>query len=307
MSGDLLLLGAAHVHLADHLRVVGETGWRVTAVHDRDAGRRAEMSDRLNAHALANLPDTPVWDAAIVCSETVHHEKDILHALALGLPVFTEKPLAGSADAATRLAERAERGGGRLVTNYFLRTNPAIEALRHALSEGRIGRVLEARFRFAHDGGFADWLDVTGWMSDPGRACYGGFADEGVHVLDLAMTMLGPLSPVALRRDAALGLPVDDHGTALLATRDGAPVTVEAGWTDMEMRLEIDILGTEGRIVLGRDGLTVRRRDGAGEERTPLSPLDSGSGCAAFLAGDALATPREAAAVNALLDALAGL
>jgi len=305
MSGNLLLLGAAHVHLPDHLRVAESEGWRVAAIHDRDPDRRAHMAGQLDARALRDLPEAADWDAAIVCSETAFHEEDIGHALDLGLPVFSEKPLAGGAGAATRLAERAERGGARLVTNYFLRTNRAVAALGDALGAGRLGAVLEARFRFAHDGGLADWLDVTGWMSDPALACHGGFADEGVHMLDLALEMLGPLSPVALVQGHALGLDVDDHGTALLRTRAAAPVTIEAGWTDAEMRLEIDVVGTLGHAALDRSGLILRGRDGS-ETGCRADPLDAGAGFRTFLRGGSLGTPRQAAAVSAVIDALEG-
>jgi predicted dehydrogenase len=303
MSGTLLLLGAAHVHLSDHLRVADEAGWKVTACHDRDPDRRDRMARELGARALAELPEEGSWDAAIVCSETVHHAADIDRALDLGLPVFTEKPLAGSAAAAVRLAGRAEAEGARLVTNFFLRTNPAVQALRAALEAGEIGDVIEARLRFAHDGGFADWVDVTGWMSDPERARYGGFADEGVHVLDLALSLLGPLAPEGLVLGHTLGLGTDDHGTALLSTRGGAPVTVEAGWTDTAMRLELDFVGTLGRAMLDRTGLAIALRDGS-ERHASAAPLDSGTGFHAFLGGENLAPPREAAAVNAVLDAL---
>lgn len=144
MSGTLLLLGAAPVHLPDHLRVAEEAGWKVTACHDRAADRRDRMARELGARALADLPERSDWDAAIVCSETVHHAADIDRALDLGLPVFTEKPLAGSAAASVRLADRAEAAGARLVTNYFLRTNPGVRALRAALEADEIGAVRRA-------------------------------------------------------------------------------------------------------------------------------------------------------------------
>ncbi|MFW5641798.1 MAG: Gfo/Idh/MocA family protein [Roseicyclus sp.] len=312
MAGrDLILLGAAHVHLDDHLRVADEEGWRVAHVHDRDAGRRARFCERLGAEPL----DAPALLAGIaargviVCSETVHHAEDIGAALEAGLPVFTEKPLAGSAEAAEDLATRAEAAGTILHTNYFLRSNAGLALVRDRIAAGAIGPVHHARMRFSHDGGFADWLDLHGWMTDPRRACYGGFADEAVHCLDLLGWMLGPVADGAARTGRALGLGTDDHGTAVLRFEGGATGVVEAGWTDMGMRLDIDILGRDGGIRL-REGRIARTRRGADGpvETAALSPLDSGEGLRPFLSlldgsrREPLVTPREAAEVNALLD-----
>ena len=50
-------------------------------------------------------------------------------------------------------------------------------------------------------------------MTDPARACYGGFVDEAV--IDLLQWLVGPIA-WAMRSRVALGWPVDDHGAALI-------------------------------------------------------------------------------------------
>jgi hypothetical protein len=59
-------------------------------------GMRSAGSVSRRNSAPPPFPSTisPGRDAggAIVCSETVHHETDIVAALEAGLPVFTEKP-----------------------------------------------------------------------------------------------------------------------------------------------------------------------------------------------------------------------
>lgn len=314
----LMLVGTAHAHTPDHARVVAEEQWAITRVFDRDHERRQRWCDELGAEpADAIAPDGHApqgIDGVIICGETCHREADISAALNAGLPVFTEKPLAGTGAAARRLADLAERSGVLLDTGYFLRTNPTLTSLRAQVRDGTIGQVLEAHLRFAHDGAYADWLDVSGWMTDPEMACFGGFGDEVVHVLDWLLWTLGPVASSKILLGHALDAPVDDHGTALLQMDAGAQVVLAAGWTDIRLRLEIDIVGTKGQATL-RDGQArVLTRDG-GEEpiwEQPLATLDAGEGLRPFLGalerGDrtGLIRAADAAAVSAALERIYG-
>ncbi|MEQ8399653.1 MAG: Gfo/Idh/MocA family oxidoreductase [Roseitalea porphyridii] len=309
----LAIVGAAHVHLPDHVRVAGEAGFAIGAVFDRNAARAERWAGETGARAIADraaiTPDEIA--GAIVCSETAHHEADIAFLLEAGIPVFTDKPLAGDAAAARRIAEAAARTGTLLHTGFFMRTNPPLAELRDRVRGGELGDVVEVRGRFAHDGAYADWLDLSGWMTTPDLACYGGFADEGVHVIDLLMWMAGPVAGGAARLGNARGFPVDDHGAAALSFKSGATGAVQAGWTDRTMRLEIELIGTEAGATVGDGKVEITGRgEDAPRWSASLSPLDAGQGLVPFLAAlegrpaDALVTPDEAAAVNAVLDLL---
>jgi predicted dehydrogenase len=318
MQRRLILLGGAHAHTPDHLAAADTCGWRFVGVHDRDAARASELAERLGARRLEDwsAADLPAADAAIVCSETSWHEADIAAALDEGLPVLSEKPLAASTASARSVTERAQARALPLVTNYFLRTYPALQHLARLIREDALGRILSARLRFSHDGAYADWLDLDSWMTDPDLAIYGGFADEAVHVLDLALWFFGALDPAGLVVDTAGRCAVDTHGTALFRTREGAPVTVEAGWTDAEMRLELDIVGSAGHAALGAGWLDIMRRDRPDEvTRHRLGTLDAGAGARATFAalGRGETVPdgffisgAEGVAVNALLEDLFG-
>lgn len=311
----LVLVGCAHVHLPDHLKHAEAEGWRVTAVHDRDARRRETWARELQARPLESLEALAgSATAALVCSETVHHEADIAAALEAGLPVFSEKPLAADAAAAERLVEVAKRTGGLLDTAYFMRTIPALAELRRHVQGGAIGQVIEARGRFAHDGAYAEWLDLDTWMTVPALASYGGFADEGVHVLDWLLWTLGPAAEV---RPALLGhacgYDLDDHGAGALRFEEGATAAILAGWTDTRMRLEFDLVGTDGGADLREGTARLWRRGKAEPEWTAEHPaLDAGDGIRPFLASLAdggstgLVPPEESARVNSVMDRFYG-
>lgn len=307
---SLALLGGAHVHLDDHLKHLAARGWKVSHLHERDPERQADLCAQLGATPVdpADLAETGC-EGAVICSETVHHEADVTAALRAGLPIFVEKPLAGSAAAARRCAEMARATDLTLHCGYFLRTNSALRNLRARLQDGELGEVIDVSMRFSHDGGYADWLDLECWMTDPARACYGGFADEAVHVIDALHWLLGPIQSAQAVTGNALGWPVDDHGAGLLHFESGATGVVEAGWTDRRMRLELDLTATRGwaRLLDGRLEIGKRRKEALCEE-IALPALDAGAGIEPFLdalegaPAPGLVLPEEALRVNELLD-----
>jgi predicted dehydrogenase len=309
----LVLLGTAHVHLPDHLGSARRAGWRVAAVHDRDADRARSLARDLDAVVLDDPRDCHAHGAAaFVCSETVHHHDDVAAALTAGLQVFCEKPLTVRADDADALAELADHAGLILETGFFLRTYPALQQLRALLQGGVLGDPVHVRANFSHDGGFADWLDLTGWMTDPGLAHFGGFGDEGVHVLDWLMWTFGDVAEGHAVLGHSLGFRLDDHGAAVLRLESGGIAVIEAGWTDTRMRLELAIIGTEGSATLKDSHLRVQRRDGTQVLAVTMEKLDAGRGSAAFLDRCArpeqgpLVPPQEAARATRLLERLYG-
>jgi predicted dehydrogenase len=306
-------MGAAHVHLPDHLREADEAGWRIAAVRDRDADRARHVAEKTGAKVLerGDDPASSGASAVFVCSETAHHRDDVTAAIGAGLPVFCEKPLAGSAEDARALANLADARGVILETGFFMRSYPALQRLRDTIQSGDLGAAVHVRAMFSHDGGYADWLDVTGWMTDAQLARYGGFADEGVHVLDWLFWTFGPARSGTAALGHALGYGVDDHGAAVLTLANGATAVIEAGWTDTEMRLELDIACENGGARLSDGALRVWTRDGPLWDQQ-MEDLDAGRGSAAFLArleradSPPLVPVRDAARTSAALDALYG-
>lgn len=308
-----VLIGAAHAHTPDHLRVAAEEGWRCAALCDPDPDRARRLSDRLSAPALGRDAVLAAGaDAVLVCGETADRAAEVGAALDAGLPTFCEKPLGPDAATAERLAAQARDAGVRLDTGYFLRTNPALAALRDRVRGGAVGRVIEARARFAHDGAFADWLDLDGWMTDPRRAAYGGFADEGVHALDWLLWTLGPLEEGRATLAQSCGYAVDDHGVAALRFASGAIGTLSAGWTDFRLRLELELIGETGRAEAREGVARIEPRNGGAPWKAAIAPLDAGEGSRPLLRalagrdGAPVCAPEEAAAVSRAMDQLYG-
>jgi 1,5-anhydro-D-fructose reductase (1,5-anhydro-D-mannitol-forming) len=292
----IVLIGCAHIHTADYLRAMQVAGdIKVAAVFDRDVDRASAIAEQVGAAVAANYNELADHqpDGVMILSETMHHENDVAQALSLDCPIFLEKPLATTSDAAERIADAIASSGKAFHTGFFLRTVPAFVRLRQFLQNGQLGRIMEARFRFSHDGAIAGWLDTDSWITDPELAGYGGFGDLSLHGADLLAWLLG--QPVT-HGSALMGrtdLRCDDHGAAVLSFAGGTLGILESSWVDPIPRFELRITGAIGKAELYENKhLIVRTRQKSStvestsdtrEEDLGEVRLDAASGLIPFL------------------------
>lgn len=142
----------------------GPRGSRVSIVCD--------LSERGRADAAAKLPGAKVTadlaeliaerpDAVVVLVPDFAHAEVVLPLLAAGIPVFCEKPLDISLEAADRILETAYRTGTRLYVGHNMRHMPVVRQMREIIESGQIGDVKAVWCRhFVGNGGdyyFKDW------------------------------------------------------------------------------------------------------------------------------------------------------
>lgn len=121
-------------------------GGRVVAVSDVDETNARAVADRIGATTYpdaASLIASDEVDAVMICSHGPAHEPDVLAAIAAGKPVFCEKPLTPTADAAQRIMEAEISGGRRLVTVGFMRRfDRSYQQMKAKIDSGDLGEVL---------------------------------------------------------------------------------------------------------------------------------------------------------------------
>ena len=117
--------------------------------------------DRARAEALAAAYGIPrilgsaeelaahaeLLDCAVVVTLKEHHAAAIIPFLEAGVPVFTEKPLAGSRADAERIHAASERTGTPVMVGYMRQFDPAVQLAKQLLEKGSIGDVCFAQFR----------------------------------------------------------------------------------------------------------------------------------------------------------------
>ncbi|MEU8730943.1 Gfo/Idh/MocA family oxidoreductase [Streptomyces tendae] len=283
----IAILGTGHVHLRDHLAVIArDPEAELVAVHDGAlvTGASRPSAARPSPSAEQALEGA---DAAVIASTTAEHRRLLELTTAAGVPALVEKPLGTTARAAARLTPLLATTTVPSTTAMFLRCAPALRRVRTLLTQGALGPVAHVHARFTHpgllDGVFAG---DAAWMLTPEHGGTGGFADLGIHLIDL-LSWLAPHQHLQVRGAELTrrhGCRLDVGGLALL-TWGGAPVSLHAGWTSRpggfllrvegeQATVEVGAQGTELSVVTGR---AVRGH----HERHP--PIRAGAALEAFL------------------------
>jgi predicted dehydrogenase len=230
-----------------HAQLLLEEGCRVVAFDPSPAIRSTDGVEIAagEADALASA------DAAVVASPTAMHLDQAHRALEHGCHLLIEKPLAERAGADVDALVGAARSAGRtLAVAMNLRFHPGPAAVREAVSSGRIGRPLTARFSFG--GYLPDWRPGTDYRQSYSarRELGGGVLLDVIHELDYAGWILGP----AVEAGAMLGhvsdleLDVEDVVLAHVAYEGGALASFELDYLDRSYRRGCRVVGSEASV-----------------------------------------------------------
>jgi len=132
----------------DHIRRLTQvlSGVEVVAVSDIDAARAEAVAAPTGARTFASdidlITDSRV-EAVVICSWGPAHEEQLLAAIAAGKPVFCEKPMVTSEDAARRVMAAETACGRRLVQIGFMRRFDAdYRRLKAVIDSGTLGAPL---------------------------------------------------------------------------------------------------------------------------------------------------------------------
>ena len=204
-------------------------------------------------------------------------------AIAAGIPVFCEKPLANDASVAHELAQLAAAAGVPATVGYSFRYSPAIQALRADIADGRLGEpwlieLFEYNAQFHPANG-----KPMNWKGDPAHAKAGALFEYGSHVVDIAAWLVGPPRGVSTNLTRVLpGARLDDVATLQFRFDPPAIGILVAGWvlsgSIPGIRVRLHGSGGLGEVVLSETipGGQVYRRyrlDGSIAEEPTLDPL----------------------------------
>ncbi|PZT75475.1 Gfo/Idh/MocA family oxidoreductase [Streptomyces sp. AC1-42W] len=209
-------------------------------------------------------------DAVVVAVPAAMRTAAFPRAVEAGLPVFCEKPLAHTAEAARALAAVAAAAGNhRVQVGFQRRCDPGHRAVRERLGRGDLGRLLMIRCTaFDHEPPPAGYDTSSG----------GIFADCLIHDIDAVHWLTGQRTVSVLADEARVGGEPSAGGgpcgggvavaTALLTLADGTRAVLTASrFNPYGYDHRAELLGTRDSLTIGLD------------ERTPLrSPFTSGTG-----------------------------
>lgn len=205
-------------------------------------------------------------DIVSVCTPNQFHAPVSVAALQSGKHVLCEKPLARTSAEAEQMVRAAIDNDRMLKTAFNHRERGDIQALKQAINDGQLGRVYHAKATWMRRQGIPG---MGGWFTSREMAGGGPLIDLGVHVLDMALYLLGEpevkavsaatyaeLGPrgrggrkVNTRTMEVGGYEVEDLATAFIRLADGVTLLLEASWAVYGRAGDdfgVTLYGTEG-------------------------------------------------------------
>jgi predicted dehydrogenase len=182
------VLGAGFVARRHVQRLTAIPGVRVAAVADPQRDRAdalAETCGALPVESVEHLVDQGL-DALYICVPPWQHGHPEEVALAAGLPMFVEKPLAADLATAEDIAERIRDAGTLAVVGYQWRYLDTLATARDLLERSPARMVL------------GSWLDKapgTPWWSHQ-QSSGGQTVEQVTHLLDAARVLVGEVASV---------------------------------------------------------------------------------------------------------------
>jgi predicted dehydrogenase len=269
----LAVAGAGHMgklHAAKVAALGAEGGAALVAVADLDAARAREVASAHGARAVSDLRELEgEIDAAIVAVPTVAHGAVVGSALALGLDVLVEKPIAASIEEAEKLLAQADARGAVLQVGHLEWFNAAMRSVA--------ARVRKPRFFEGHRMGpfpaRATDVDVV--------------RDLMIHDIDIVQRLVG----AEPERVDAIGVPVltdkVDIANARLTFPGGAVANLTASRVSPTPMRKLRFFQADGYFSIDflEQAVVIAQREPAGERKISVEsvPIDRGDALAVQL------------------------
>src|SRR5262249_8796359 len=186
--------------------------------------------------------------AGIVALPNKFHEEAVVRLLAVGAHVLCEKPLVLQEAACLRIRDAALAARRLVAVNMVRRLFPSVRTASEMVSAGEIGDLTAI---YVEHGGPFHWpvQSLAPFLPENG----GVFADMGIHYLDLAESLAGPLELRSYHDDSQGG--VEAEATAELESTTGISVHIRLSRL-RTLGNTITLVGTDGRIVLNIESLS---------------------------------------------------
>ena len=130
-----------------------------------------------------------------ICTPNYLHSIIAVDALDAGLHVFCEKPDAVSVDEAERMREAAERNNRHLMVMRNNRHRATAKYLKQYIADGKMGDIYCGRCGWQRRRGIPG---KGGWFTTKAQSGGGPLIDLGVHMIDLAIWLMGNPTPVSV-------------------------------------------------------------------------------------------------------------
>lgn len=235
---------------------------------------------------LSGLLGARLADGVILATPNAAHVPGGCEAIAAGLPVLVEKPLANTVEDAQRLVDASEAAQVPVLVGHHRRHSPILQRAARAIEQGAIGRIVAVSGSMLINKPAA-YFDAA-WRRQKGA---GPILINLIHDIDDLRMLVGEITTVqAMASHATRGFEVEDTAALALRFANGAlgsfilsdAATSSRSWelTSGENRDYPHQEGEDCYIIAGTRGQlsvpTLRLWTNAGEQPDWFEPLDHG-------------------------------
>ena len=205
---------------------------QVVAVCDNDLLRATDLAAALSSDTLAfddfpRMLESCELDLLYLCLPPFAHEGQLEAAVAKGIHVFIEKPIAIDTQRASLMVEAVRKAGVISQVGYHMRFNETVARLKALVDSGATGRPTLFDGRYA-----CNSLHGKPWWMDKEKSG-GQVFEQVIHVYDMAMYLLGePTTVVGFLADLCHrdvpGYTVEDTSVSAIRFQSGALASIAA-------------------------------------------------------------------------------
>jgi predicted dehydrogenase len=273
----IAVVGIGHIGTqhARHAHDVGD----LIAVCDIKKDRADTIATQYHAHPYYTITDLltnePDLDLVSICTPNGLHAQHTIQALKAGANVLCEKPMATTVTDCEHMIHTAEQTNRRLFIVKQNRFNPPVQALKQAITEGRLGKPINIQVncfwnrnqQYYKDSDWRGTLDLDG----------GTLFTQYSHFIDLLYWMIGDVESVNvythnyLHRDT---IQFEDTGVAILTFTNGAIGTINFTINSYGKNMEgsLTIFGEKGTVKIGGQYLNILEYQNIQDYTIPTPP-----------------------------------
>jgi predicted dehydrogenase len=199
-------------------------------------------------------------DVVSICTPNALHAPQTMLALKAGKHVLCEKPMAITSADCTKMIDEAEKARKNLFIVKQNRFNPPISALKQAIDEGRLGKILSVELNCFWNRGdrYYTESDWKGTKDLDGGTLFTQFS----HFIDLIYWLIGDVTKVfALAKNFSHKdiIEFEDTGVIALEFSNGALGTINYTVNSYKKNMEgsITVFGDKGTVKVGGQYLNV--------------------------------------------------
>jgi len=224
---------------------------KIVAACDVDADRLKKFGKRWGVSALyekyEELLASESIDIACVSTWTRLHAPITIASARAGVKgVFCEKPIALNLKEARGMIKECEKNNVILTINHERRWDPYYQQAKKLIQTGTIGEVKTII------GSALSWKPPKASLS-----LYGGgpMFHDGTHLTDLLTYFCGKVDWVSACEKRSHGKKyIEETASAMLGFKNGVIGFIQGGGERNYFSFELDIQGSEGRILIGNGG-----------------------------------------------------